>query len=179
MIYIEDGTGQANAQSYATVAELVAYAAARSVALPPTELEQEGLLLEAAAFLEMLAVDPGFIGRRNSRTQALAWPRTGASVESFVIPATEIPREIKMAQMQLALDALVVELLPTRSAPDRGTILEESIEGAVSVKYDKLAPTLGLGMELVPGAQLGRAAAFVKPFLRWDAPVLQVPVARA
>lgn len=177
MIVIEDGTGIANAQSYATVAELVAYAAARSVTLPPTELEQEGLLLEAAAFLEMLAVEPGFIGRRNTRAQGLAWPRTGATVESFALPATEIPREIRMAQMQLALDTLVVgELLPTQAAPDRGTIIEETIEGAVSTKYDKLAPPAG---GLVPGLQLGRAAAFVKPFLRWDAPVLQVPVARA
>lgn len=177
MLIIEDGTGKVDSQSYATVAELAAYAAGRGVALPATEPEQEALLINASDFLESLAIDPGFLGVRKTRAQALAWPRTGVAIDGFDILDTEIPRELKLAQMQLAIDSMTVELLPTAVAPTTGAVIEETVEGAVSVKYDKPGAVVSDG--LLPGATLARASAFVRPLLRSELPLFQIPVGRA
>lgn len=162
MLIIEDGSAKADAQSYATVAELVAYAAARGITLPATEAEREALLIKAMDYLESLS----FVGIRYTRTQALAWPRVNAIVDGFYVAHTEIPRRLKDAQLQLALDSIDVDLMGNVIPSNERVVLEEQVEGAVSVKYaaPTPAPAASLGVTAT-GAQLTRAKALLRPLV--------------
>lgn len=177
-LIIEDGTGKPDSNTYVTDAEFTAFAAGRGIVLPGTAELREPLLLKAIDFLETL----DFVGYRKTRAQALAWPRTDVSISGFAIPDTEIPRELKSAQLQLAADAQTVDLLPTTPAPtaaDKGAVIEESVEGAVSVKYAApAAPVASLGIG-PGGAVLARASALLRGLLRGaGAGLFQVRVGR-
>lgn len=162
MLIIEDGSAKVDAQSYATAAELVAYAAARGIALPATEAEQEALLIKAMDYLESLS----FVGIRYTRTQALAWPRANAIVDGFYVTHTEIPRQLKNAQLQLALDSIDVDLMGNVIPSNERVVLEEQVEGAVSVKYAAPTPTLAASLGVTAtGAQLTRAKALLRPLV--------------
>lgn len=158
---IEDGSGKANSVSYATVAELDAYATARGETLPATEPEKERLLIDAVEFLESQT----YKGERKTRAQALQWPRTGVYIDGFYIPDTEIPRELKNAQLQAAIDSQTVDLMPTANAETQGAVVEETVEGAVSVKYAE--PKASMGSLVGPyGATLTKLTALLRPLLR-------------
>lgn len=160
-LIIEDGSGLQNSQSYVTVAELNAFALARGVDLPATDPEKEALLVSASDFLQTL----NFIGRRLTREQALSWPREGVKIDGFAVAKDEIPREVKEAQLQAAVDSLTVPLLATQAAATRGAVLETSVEGAVSIKYAAPASTTQVGSIGPAGASLPRLSAILKPLL--------------
>lgn len=164
MLIIEDGTAKVDAQSYATAAELVAYANARGIAVPATEAEQEALLLNAMDYMETL----NYVGIRTTREQALSWPRSGATVDGYYMGHYELPRQLKLAQMQLALDSQEVDLMGNVIPSTERIVLEEEVEGAVSVKYaPPPAPVAILGAVGVSpsGATLTRARAFLRPLV--------------
>ena len=74
IIVVEDGTGIANANAYATAATVRAYATLRGVTLPDagTGIDPvETLLINAMDYMESLR----YIGVKASQTQALSWPR--------------------------------------------------------------------------------------------------------
>lgn len=130
-LIIEDGTAKADAQSYATVAELRAYATLRGKTVPAADADCEALLIKAMDSIE----SNEFIGDRLTETQALAWPRANAVVERWPIATTQIPRQLVQAQCALAIEAQTVNLLPTKDINWRGARSAESVAGAVSVAY--------------------------------------------
>jgi len=130
-LIIEDGTAKVDAQSYATVLELQAYAALRGRTVPAAEAACEALLVKACDSLE----SQDFIGDRLTATQALAWPRMNAEVEGWPIATTEIPRQLVQAQCALAIEAQTVNLLPVRDINDSGPASSKSVAGAVSIAY--------------------------------------------
>lgn len=129
-LVIETGQGGADSQSYATVAELRAYAALRGATVPTTDAACEQLLIKAMDYLE----DQNFIGDRLTLTQALKWPRSSAQVENWPIPTNTIPRQLVQAQCALAIEAQTVDLLPTKGLTDGGAIASETV-GPISVTY--------------------------------------------
>lgn len=158
---IEDGSGKANSVSYVTVVELDAFATARGYALPATEPDKERLLVNAVEFLESQT----YKGERKTRAQALQWPRTGVYIDGFYIPDTEIPRELKNSQLQAAIDSQTVNLMPTANAETQGAVVEETVEGAVSVKYAE--PKASMGSLVGPeGATLTKLTAYLRPLLK-------------
>lgn len=117
--------------TYATAAQLAAYAAARGI--EPAG-EPEVLLVQAMDYLESL--EGQWQGYRTSDTQPLAWPRTGVYVYGTALADDAIPQSLRDAQCRLALDVdSGVALLPTVSAGSKGSVIEETVFGAVSVKY--------------------------------------------
>lgn len=176
MLIIEDGTAKADAQSYATVAELVAFATARGITLPATEVEQELLLLSAMDYMETLS----YRGMRYSRTQALSWPRVDVFIDGWLQPFEELPPSLKAAQIQLAIDSIENPLMGTVTPTDGRVVVEEAVEGAVSVKYQVVAgrsPVASPGSAGVTatGVQLTRARSLLQPLI---APLGQVRVGR-
>lgn len=131
-LIIEDGTGVANADSYASIAEARAYASARGITLSAVDADVEILLRRGADFIDSL--EPQFKGDRVESDQALAWPRENVIVfaDTEPLPSTEIPALLLKAQCQLAVDAVSVDLQPTGTG--RETI-REKVEGAVEVEY--------------------------------------------
>jgi hypothetical protein len=80
-LVVEDGTGLANAESYVSVANCVAYATARGGVFPGTDVPgSEAALRRATAFIDN-TYRTRFTGYRTfRRAQALEWPRVGAYV---------------------------------------------------------------------------------------------------
>jgi len=97
---IEDGTIVAGADSFATAAELVTYAANFGRVIPADTPSQEALLRRAA--LEMNAKP--WKGRTVSQDQMLAWPRYEVCLNRFLLPSNTIPAQIKAGQMALATE---------------------------------------------------------------------------
>lgn len=95
-IVVEDGSIVAGANSYVSEAELTAYATQRGVTLTGTE---ESLLIKAMDYLETL----DYIGEKKTADQPLQWPRTNAYIDGYLFASDEIPKELKSAQMALAI----------------------------------------------------------------------------
>lgn len=109
-LIVETGAIVANANSFTTDAELVAYAASRGVTLPATEAERDQLQIKAVDYLQM----QDWQGEKQTYEQALDWPRYGVSVGSWLVPSDSIPKELKFAQMELAIAAQTINLLPNQ-----------------------------------------------------------------
>lgn len=95
-IVIEDGTGKENANSYASEAQLSAYASDRGITITGTNAE---LLILAMDYIE----SQEFKGNKASKAQALQWPRTNVIIDTYAINSNEIPQLLLDAQMEAAL----------------------------------------------------------------------------
>ena len=96
-IIVEDGTGtNPAANSYASEAELSAYATARGVTLTKAT---NVLLIIAMDTLETRS----YQGYKSTSTQPLKWPRSGVVVNGTSIESNVIPDDIKTAQIITAL----------------------------------------------------------------------------
>lgn len=96
--------GAVNADSYASLAEAVAYVGTLTFAgkWPATESAQEALLKQAALKMETLA----WKGTRAAsvEAQALAFPRAGlVDRDGYAIASNVVPRAVKTAQIALAI----------------------------------------------------------------------------
>jgi hypothetical protein len=98
-ITVEDGTGLANATSYASEAELTAYNTERNVTLGATNGSASEILIKAMDYLESKT----FIGDKYVSTQALQWPRLNVVVDGFYIDRDDIPLLLKEAQIEIAI----------------------------------------------------------------------------
>lgn len=114
---VETGAGLPDAESYGSVADCAAYAAARGLAFPASpEAAAEAALRRATAFIDgKRGRFPGF--RRMARAQALEWPRIGASdAAGNAVPFDAIPSEIVKATFEAAIREIAT---PGSMAPDQ------------------------------------------------------------
>lgn len=128
-LIVEDGTIVANANAYADLNFIKAYALARGVTLI------DDVALESKTIIAMDYIE----GRRNefqgikvSNLQSLQFPRLYLVIDGNQFPANQIPIELKNALAQLVLEqGNGVNILPTlKEAP----IKKESI-GPLSTEY--------------------------------------------
>ena len=84
-LIIETGTGNPNAESYISVIEMNAYAAARGITIVG---DVSVLLIRAMTYLETKE----YRGFKNTKEQALQFPRYDLYIDDFPILTTEIPR---------------------------------------------------------------------------------------
>ena len=147
---IEDGSGVADANSFVTVAEATAYAAARGLSLPATDAEKEQLLVKAADYL--LSVEDRFKGERVAADQALSWPRKDVYLYGSLepLPDNQIPKALKNAQCQLAVDLVNNDLQPT----DQGKEVQTETVGPLSTTYFRSGTSV---------AQPAKALALLEP----------------
>lgn len=136
MLIIEDGSGKVDANSYVSVDELRVFASARGLPLPSNDedgdkqIEQK--LILAADYLES---EIQYAGDKYSDAQALSWPRRYAYISDKLFPYNAIPKNLKLAQMRLALAALEgVELQPVLSGNAEDYVTEEKV-GPIETKY--------------------------------------------
>lgn len=132
-LIVEDGSKVADANSYVSVADARSYATLRGVTLPVADGDVEALLVKAMDFIE--AQRSRFQGDKTYTDQALQFPRTGVYVDGLLLGSTSVPRELRYAQMALAVEAQTNDLMPSRLPTDKGPVTQESVEGAVSVTY--------------------------------------------
>lgn len=125
---VEDGTGLATADSYASRAEADAYHAARGNAAwaAASTAARDAALRRATQYLDTRY---RWVGNRLTLTQALEWPRYFVPRLGYPSGWPQVP--VVQACMELALRALDGELM----ADDEGRdVLSESV-GPISVTY--------------------------------------------
>lgn len=138
-LIVEDGTGLANAQSYASVAELRAHTPYGQYAIPvgATDEQLEAALIRGTAGLDATTYLrlPGW---RSTDAQALAWPRSGAW-DRDGYPLAGVPNPIRLACMEAALVELssAGSLLATQ---ERGGQVKREKVGPIEVEYQGYAP---------------------------------------
>lgn len=138
---IEDGSIVEDADSYATVDELRAFAAKRGKVVPAGDEACETLLIRAMDWLE--AQEQRFRGSRVYVDQPLSWPRTGVCRPNGNgdYPLNEIPLALKQAQMALAIEVQKVEAQPTRTPDTAGVVTSEKV-GSLAVTYAEPSSSL-------------------------------------
>jgi len=116
--------------TYASEAELSAYASAREIDIAGTP---SALLTKAMDYLATL--EDRWQGSRTLASQPLAWPRTGVYVYGTALADDAIPQSLKDAQCRLAMDADAGSvLLPTVPVGGKGSVIREKVD-VVEVQY--------------------------------------------
>ena len=129
-LVIEDGSIVTGANSFATDAELKAYAGVRNVAVPATQPDREALLVLAMDYL--FSVEVRMKGWRVNAAQALPYPRNNVCLHGYQIASTAIPSSLKNAQMELALQANNAEILITGNNDNLASF---NVDGVYSETY--------------------------------------------
>lgn len=102
ILIVEDGTGVADANAYATVLQADAYHEGRlhsstwNGASPDTKAQA---LVMATRFLD---ANVTWQGERLQIDQALAWPRSGVEWDGHPVPTNMLPRPVRDATCELA-----------------------------------------------------------------------------
>lgn len=135
-LVVETGTGSATAESYVSVADCEAYAAARGLTFTASpDAEAQAALRRATAWIDATyrARFPGT--KLNGRDQALEWPREdGEDVNGDAIAEDEVPVEIINATCEAAVRELASpgSLSPDYVASER--VKRERV-GSLEVEY--------------------------------------------
>jgi hypothetical protein len=97
-LIIETGAGKTDSQTYLSVIEFTAYCAARGITIVG---DVSVLLLRAMTYLETKE----YRGFKNTKEQALQFPRYDLYIDDFPILTTEIPRVLKdlLAEVSIAI----------------------------------------------------------------------------
>lgn len=153
-LVIENGSLVAGANSYVAVEDARAYADARASILPAGDAEVEAALIVAMDYLESLRAQ--YQGQKvDPALQSLQWPRTGVVIDGWQVPTDHIPKELKDAQCQLALEVSAgTDLMPTGDG-------REVIREKVDVLETEYAPGAGGA----PQPYLAKVMAFLEPLM--------------
>ena len=109
-LIVEDGSEVANANSYASLAVIAAYAIAHGDA---TWALATGAEQNAAALNAMVYIDSKpYKGYPTSSTQLLEWPRFGVVVNTWDVSSDAIPAKLVYAQCVASVKALAGSLSP-------------------------------------------------------------------
>lgn len=129
---VEDGTGVAGANSYASLATLRAYASARGVTLPASDPALEAFALLGMDYLEGLR--GRFQGAKTDPTQPLQWPRYPVVIDGADFPSDAIPVELVNALCRLCMEQHAgADLSPTKT----GAFVTEETVGPITTKYSE------------------------------------------
>jgi hypothetical protein len=123
-LIVEDGTGVANANSYADLDFIRAYAASRGVTLSDDDEVLEPVVINVMDFIETRC----FNGVR-IYADGLSFPRSGIVIDGVTIPSNTIPLTLKRAEAQLTIDVAI-----------SGVTLMPSGVSAPQVKREKVGP---------------------------------------
>ena len=135
-LIVETGTGSATGESFCSVADSLAYHAARGNATwaTITTTQQEQALRRATDYMEAV-YSQRWAGTRTTSVQALSWPRYNVCVNGFVTLSSSIPRAVINACSELALRAAAGELLSDSTQQKTRTKVD-----VLEVEFDKYSP---------------------------------------
>lgn len=114
-----------DANSYASEADLMAFAALRDIELPE---KLQSLLIKAMDYLEGL----DWVGSKVDSRQVLSWPRVNVVIDDHNFPPDEVPRQVITAQCMMAIEAIDGDLL---ASVREAAVKTERVEGAVTMTY--------------------------------------------
>lgn len=125
---VEDGTGVTNADAYAAIATVDAYATARGLtAWTGTDAVKEAAIREATVYLD---TSYSWKGAIESTEQALAWPREGVT-DREGRTVSGLPQRVVDACCELAVQKLSAALVTSRTEAE----VQSLQAGSVSITY--------------------------------------------
>lgn len=129
-LVVEDGTGLPNATTWATRAELIAWAGARGITIPDDD-KSDVNLVKAMDWLSTQS----YVGALIAADQGTPFPRLAYVGETDVLlfPSDEVPAKMKRAQLMLATAASQGYELSTPVAP--GPRLKRRKTGPMEREY--------------------------------------------
>lgn len=130
-LIVEDGSNVPNANSYADVATLRAYADSRGLDLPDGDDELAQMCIVAMDYIE--AMEYRMKGCRTYDDQSLSWPRKGVCINGSRFPDNAIPKSLINALCQLTVDATALDgnLTPTQTE----YAIRQEVIGPMSTTY--------------------------------------------
>jgi hypothetical protein len=130
-LIVEDGTGKADAESYASVAAADLYHSLRRNAVWATYgvAVKEAALRKATEWLDS-EFSGLWQGWRSHATQALAWPRSGVVIDGVAVAYNALPAALTRATCELSLRAAIGPL-----TIDVGAQVTSKTVGPISVTY--------------------------------------------
>lgn len=137
-LIVEDGTGRADAESYASVAQADAYHAARAnTAWAPLDATLKEALLRRASEYMVGQYRERWKGQRTTSAQALDWPRYGVELEDVGsnVASDLVPAEVRNSCIILALESNSGPL-----APPLKRAVKEKVIGPIKTVYADGAP---------------------------------------
>jgi Putative DnaT-like ssDNA binding protein len=143
----EDGTGMADANSYADVADGDAYHDGHLYATAWTGATAENKAIALVMATRLIDMQYQFNGLRSVDSQALQWPRvncldpdkapvpvlTSLLLADPFVPPSVIPRAVVSAACEMARELLIAD----RTGPPRGEGLKYENDGTTQMGYDK------------------------------------------
>lgn len=141
--------GASDADSYATIEAIRAYAVKVGASFPITgsdgpSTEAAIAAAEAAARRATAAIDgtygSRFIGVPASASQALEWPRSDAWYRGEELPDDTIPQKIVEATAEAAIRELAEPGVMSPDLDRGGRVKSESVDGAIAITYMDGAP---------------------------------------
>ena len=131
-LVVETGVGLADADSFISIEGARAFAAKYGITLPTNDTAAEVALRQGCQYVELQ--QKCFSGSRLTTTQALSWPRTGATnVYSFEYADGYMPKQLGFAQVYAAAEYAAGT--DVRATDDGKSIASEEVTGAVAVSY--------------------------------------------
>ena len=131
-LVVETGVGLADADSFISLVDARAFAAKFGITLPADDTAAEVALRQGCQYVELQ--QKCFSGSRLTTTQALSWPRTGATnVYSFDYADGYMPKQLGFAQVYAAAEYAAGT--DVRATDDGKAIASEEVTGAVAVSY--------------------------------------------
>lgn len=151
-LIVEDGSGMVDSNSYASVATVRTYAAARGVTLSPDDSVVEPMVINAMDYIE--AQRAKFQGQKSfpENPQALQWPRSDVYIDCLPFPNDAIP-----SYLVNALAQCVIEI-------SKGNDLQANTTGQV-VKMEKVDVIETIYMT---GLEQGAGASFTPSYPKVD-----------
>ena len=132
MLTVESGLGNPLADSFISLVDARAFAAKFGITLPADDTAAEVALRQGCQYVELQ--QKCFSGSRLTTTQALSWPRTGATnVYSFDYDDGYMPKQLGFAQVYAAAEYAAGT--DVRATDDGKSIASEEVSGAVAVSY--------------------------------------------
>lgn len=154
-LIVEDGTGVANANSYADVAYARSFAESVGLPLPADDNAVAVALLGAMPYIE----SQPYQGQPAQPGQALQWPRMLVIVNGDMLPDDSIPEGVKKAQAQAA--SMVIsgtELFPTIE----GQRVTEETVGPITTKYSDQYTNTWNGQNVFSAINV-----YLQPYIIW------------
>ena len=131
-LVVESGVGLADADSFISLEGARAFAAKYGITLPTNDAAAEVALRQGCQYVELQ--QKCFGGSRLTTTQALSWPRTGATNAYGVEYADgDMPDQLGYAQVYAAAEYAAGT--DVRATDDGKAIASEEVTGAVAVSY--------------------------------------------
>ena len=131
-LVVESGVGLADADSFISLEGARAFASKYGITLPADDAAAEVALRQGCQYVELQ--QKCFSGSRLTTTQALSWPRTGAT-NAYGVEYSDgdMPAQLGYAQVYAAAEYAAGT--DVRATDDGKSIASEEVSGAVAVSY--------------------------------------------